>query len=203
MRPIASFFLVVGLFSLSFFSRQADAQNVSQSPEVPRSSDQVTVTETTKPDGTLVETIQIIGTLTLRYHGMFDFKGYLPDIVAPTIRLSLGQKMILKICPKNNLEDEYYDFFYFDPKQNNLSAVSFEVGETSLLKREWVKEPFIFDSWMEYCKIWNAEKVGHDVLSFKTTVTNNGGQIQNCWKYKLRLHIPVTVVDPPMVTISE
>lgn len=173
---------------------QGYAQDFPQPPGILTSSDGVTITETTQADGTLIETIQINKTPNLKYRGMLDFKGYLPDIVAPTITLSLGQEMILHVCPQDN-GDCSYSFFYFDQKKNDLSVISPEIGETSLLKRAWVTEPFISGSWMQYCKIWKTEKTGSDELSLTTTVTDNSGQIQNYWKYKMRLQVPITVVD--------
>jgi len=192
MKTTKIFLLLAVFFSVNLFLMQGYAQDI---PQTPASSDGVTITEKTQADGTLIETIQISKTPDLKYHGMFDFEGYLPDIIAPTITLSLGQKMILNLCPESDQSYSYYHFFYFDPKKNNLSVVTPERGDASLLKREWMTEPFVSGSCMEYCKIWTTEKTGSDVLSLRTTVTYNAGMVQNWWTYKMNLEIPIVVVD--------
>jgi hypothetical protein len=195
MKTTTSFFLVAVLFSVSFFLMQGYAHDVPQAPAASIVSNGVTIAEETQGDGTLMETVQITKTPNFEYHGVFDFIGCLPDIVAPTITLSLGQKMVLNIHPQNSSVEDYADCFYFDQKKNDLSVVRPEIGTASFLERIWMEQPFVPHSWVKYYKIWTAEKTGSVVLLFVTTFTY-GNANSGYWHYKLRLQLPVTVVDP-------
>ena len=172
---------------------QGEAQEISEG---------VTRTETTRADGTLVETLHLSQLPSVKYNVVngCQFIAEYNTVVAPPITLRLGQKMILKIDPSYL----YQPYFYFK-KQEVLTLTqeggrwipSYKEQDAPLLPElsswlscfSWSQEPYDNPYSELYYQDWQTTTKGSVVLTFE------GGTKPVDYMYMpITLKVSVTVI---------
>ncbi len=207
-RNLSSWLLAASLLAGPYLM-QGHAQNNSQ--EV---SEGVTTTEVTTPDGTREITIHIAAASLQepqKPHSFFSvYKLGHNNFVAPTITLSLNQKMDLKVDVEKDQAD-HSQCFFLDKADSDLSLFTIKYGRDNMVpdsthfsQRE---EPFTddprsdwFSNWSSYYQSWTAKAEGNAVLRLNGILGQphigglEAGDRVILFDWTGTLKVPVTVV---------
>ena len=224
------FFLFAGRFLIQGHA-QDDEQNFIPSnlqaslASSEKFSDGVTTTEIKREDGIREITIHIatasLDPPSLDYNpGSFFvpllYKPGRNDLVAPTVTLSVGQKMDLKMDVEKDTP-EYSQLFTFDNIKNkeklSLFTITFEnANEISRYPCHRcyfspIEEPFtdfyddlLLSLWCDYYKLWLAKKEGkvklifHGILSEHVHLARESASDGMCYRWQGLLKVPVIIV---------
>lgn len=156
-------------------------------------SEGVTLTETTQAGGTLVETVHISQLPLAKYtmvRGCLLIAGY-DTLIAPSITLALGQKMILKIDPS----DLYDPYFYFK-KQEMLTLTREGSSWVPAYKEQDMPLDYELSSWLS-CFSWSQEPYDNrdSELYYQDWLTTTKGSVVLTFKGGSR---PVDYVYTPI-----
>ena len=176
-----------------FYSNVAQNQEVDSSQEKPVSSG-LTVTEVIREDGTKEETIHLteypVANRSWKYgHQEFQRLTF-KDLAAPSITLSLHQKVVLKFDPSY----KFLYYFSFDKRKKEFSILHPNLMTSSSKEYSWDQEPYDASSWAwwssPYFKSWTATAPGTILLTFRGEVW-----VTDETSIPVNLNISVTVVE--------